>query len=55
MTETPPNPTQLGVTRAQVRAAAHALFLWNNELPGDPRFVLHHVAGGITIQEGQRP
>lgn len=35
------------VTRAEVRAAASALFEWNNELPGDPRFVLHHVAGGV--------
>lgn len=43
-------PTLLGlrgVTREQVRAAAHALFLWNNALPGDPRFVLHHVPGAV--------
>lgn len=37
----------LGVTREQVRDAAHALFLWNNELAGEPRFVLHHVTGGV--------
>lgn len=35
-----------GVTRAQVRDAAHQLFLWNTEHPNDPKFVLHHVAGG---------
>lgn len=43
-------PTVLGrptVTRAQVRAAASALFEWNNELPDDPRFTLHHVTGGV--------
>jgi hypothetical protein len=35
------------VTRADVRAAAHALFMWNNEVAGDPRFVLHHVTQGV--------
>lgn len=45
-------PTVLGVlkpavTRAQVRAAATALFEWNNEIVGDPRFTLHHVAGAV--------
>ena len=44
------HPTVLppfGITRERVRAAAHALFEWNNELPGDPRFTLHHVTGGV--------
>jgi hypothetical protein len=35
------------VTRAQVRDAAHALFMWNNEVAGEPRFVLHHVTEGV--------
>lgn len=35
------------VTRTQVRTAATALFEWNNELAGEPRFTLHHVTGGV--------
>jgi hypothetical protein len=35
-----------GVTRAQVRVAATALFEWNTECPREPRFVFHHGPGG---------